>query len=232
MTPDEGAMSGNYLRYLIPLEAIEPGGDVAVLEAPPESRADEPAPRAAEPESVRPARPAVPAALTAAETATLEPVADSELLERLAGLEAAVRRLQERNDELALAAAQHLPIVRRGQHELDLRLGALETRIEASDAAPVRVSLGSALLVPLIGLGLTAAFHFGLYQLFLHMGEGGSRLANLAAETLLGFHMATETAPHVYFYWVAIELLWTSLLVVLTLGIVLRRLRRAAPEPM
>ena len=41
---------------------------------------------------------------------------------------------------------------------------------------------------------------------------------------------ATEAAPHVYFYWMAIELLWSSLIIVLGLGVVLRWLRRAGPE--
>jgi hypothetical protein len=219
-------MNGRYLQYLIPLEVPAPEEAAAArasaeAKAPPRLVAE---PSRNEEPSQRPAvaaRATAPPAIVARQD---EVPGAAELEARLGQLAELVHKL-ERQAQAAPASDGQAAMLRRSLAAVEERLDRLESQVEAAGTGP-RLPLGAALLVPLFGMGLSAAFHFGLYELFLHAGDPGGRLAGLAAETLLGFHIATEAAPHVYFYWTAVEALFSSFVIVVSIGLVLRRLRR------
>jgi hypothetical protein len=217
--------NGRYLQYLIPLEVAGP-------EEPASRPSAEPPPKTPPPQtpaSVRVEEAAGRPALTPRPAAMAPRAAEAprapDLEPRLVQLEQLVSKLQAAASAAPAPDAQAVHL-RKALAGMEERVEDLEARLEAAGGGP-RIPLGTALLVPLLGVGLNAAFHFGLYELFLHAGDTGGRLANLAAETLLGFHIATESAPHVYFYWLAVEALFSSLVIVAALGLVLRRMRRA-----
>ena len=218
-------MTSRYLRYVIPLEI-------------PAQEALDPPRRSSQPRSSEPVRAAVstPTIEVAASgavdrnasAAASKPRSPAPDPNRVAELELRIKQLEEQARQLSQAASSGevpLALIRKELASVESRMEGLEERAHAAGQG-VRLPIGTALMVPLVGIGLNAAFHFALYELFLHAGDAGGSWTNLAAETLLGFQIATESSPHVYFYWMAVEAVWTSLVIVIAVGLVVRRLRR------
>lgn len=218
-------MENSFLQHLIPLELEAPksqdfGSQAAglLLEL---DLAESVNPRDLPPaDPIAEARPPIPAPSS--------PVPkNGENLLRLSDLESELAELKNEASQDSEKIADRLGELELRFQQMDAQLTKLQTKLDQPRPF-IRTSMASALLIPLLGVGLNALFHFGLYKLFLIAGQPGYEWVHLAAETLLGLQIATEASPHAYFYWMTVEMVWTSLIIVLSLSILLRRLRRKA----
>ncbi len=143
------------------------------------------------------------------------------LLLRLGQLESAVGELETESAETAQRLLDQKALL---QARVDLLLGRVEAMETTGSPRQLLLwpGLATALLVPLVGIGLNGLFHFGLYEIFMKLGEPDYEWFRWAAETVLDLQITTERTPHLYFYWLTMEFFWTSLIILVGLGSFLR----------